>query len=29
VINGVSDRFVADSFGQFVDLYILDKNSVA
>jgi hypothetical protein len=29
VINGVSDRFVADSFGQFVDRYILDKNSVA
>jgi hypothetical protein len=28
VINGVSDHFVADSFGQFVDHYILDKNNV-
>jgi hypothetical protein len=29
VINGLSDHFVADGFGQFVDRYILDKNSVA
>jgi len=29
VINGISDRFVADSFGQFVDRYIVDKLSVA
>jgi len=29
VINGLSDKFVADSFGQFVDRYIADKDSVA
>jgi SMI1/KNR4 family protein SUKH-1 len=29
VINGVSDRIVADSFGQFVDRYINDAQSMA
>jgi SMI1 / KNR4 family (SUKH-1) len=29
VVNGVSDKFVADSFSQFVDRYIEDEFSVA
>jgi hypothetical protein len=29
VINGVSDNFVADSFGQFVDRYIEDESNVS